>query len=159
MKQATNGGTRSYKLVLLFLLTSFAAAVLYFSSGDHQPAAHALQNGTLQDLWIDMRIGPPLISLFNEGARSSDIARVDHPSQASQLNQIENGRKLAIFKSIAEAEEFLPQMADDIDIIGYNLEHGQTTPDPKFQDRRCRGAGAGQPHPSNLLSFRNETLN
>jgi MYXO-CTERM domain-containing protein len=81
-----------------------------------------------------MRIGPPLIPLFNEAARGDDIARVDHPSQVDQLANISNGRKMVIFKSVEETEQLLPDMAGEIDIIGYNLEHGQTTPAAEKED-------------------------
>jgi hypothetical protein len=97
-------------------------------------SAESPQSSSLEDLWIDMRIGEPLIPLFNQMARSDDIARVDHPSQVGQLAEIENGRKLVIFKSIAEAEEILPDIAAEIDIIGYNLEQGQTTPEVEKAD-------------------------
>ncbi len=121
-----------YKIFLFLLCLIVFGSIPLFSS--HHQTMGAMQNETLEDLWIDMRIGPPLIALFNEAARNDDIARVDHPSQAGQLNQINNGRKLVIFKSVAESEEFLPEMAGDIDIIGYNLEHGQTTPEDEKND-------------------------
>jgi len=79
-------------------------------------------------LWMDMLIGPPLVPFFNYEAREDDIARVDHPSQAGQLDGINKGRKLVVFKSLAEAEAYLPDLAAEIDIAGYNLEHSPATP-------------------------------
>ena len=35
---------------------------------------------------------------------------------------------MVVFKSIAEAETLLPDLAQKIDLIGYNLEHGPATP-------------------------------
>ena len=102
----------------LFLLAIFSPA----------HSAEPQQASSVEELWIDMRIGPPLIPLFNEAAKSDDIARVDHPSQVEQLSQIPNGRKMVIFKSIEDAQQLLPDMAGQIDIIGYNLEHNPGTP-------------------------------
>lgn len=118
---------RATAVTTIILLVCFLAAALASSRA-------AAQSDSVEDLWIDLRIGPPLISLFNEMARSDDIARVEHPSQFEQLAGIEGGRKLVIFKSVAEAEALLPDMTGDIDVIGYNLEHGQTTPDEEKAD-------------------------
>jgi len=81
-----------------------------------------------RDLWMDLLIGPPLVPLFNQAAREDDIARVDHWSQVSQLSGISVGRKMVVFKSASEAEERLPGLAHQIDVVGYNLEHGPGTP-------------------------------
>ena len=111
--------------------------LLLFLPAAFMPLAHTpeqQQVDTIEDLWIDIRIGPPLIPLFNEAARDNDIARVDHPSQVEQLAGIEAGRKMIIFKSVAEAEELLPDMARDIDIVGYNLEHNPGSPEEDKAD-------------------------
>jgi hypothetical protein len=107
---------------------------LFFLAVSFVSSRATAQSSTVEDLWIDLRIGPPLIPLFNEAARSDDIARVDHPSQVDQLAGISSGRKLVIFKSIVEAEELLPGMAGDIDIVGYNLEHTPATPPGEQND-------------------------
>ncbi|MDX1414839.1 MAG: hypothetical protein R3293_11660 [Candidatus Promineifilaceae bacterium] len=93
----------------------------------------AVETGTA-DLWMDMLIGPPLVPFFNSEARDDDMARVDHPTQVGQLAGITTGRKLVVFKSLAEAEQYLPLMADQIDIAGYNLEHGPVTPPEEQAD-------------------------
>lgn len=113
-------------LIMLLCALLIPAGAIY--------SAESQQDSSLEDLWIDMRIGPPLIPLFNQAARSEDIARVEHPSQFEQLAAIESGRKMVIFQSVSEAEELLPDMAADIDIVGYNLEHGQTTPEGEKAD-------------------------
>ena len=124
-------------LVLIMILCALLIPTSAIYSAESQ------QDSALEDLWIDMRIGPPLIPLFNQAARSDDIARVEHPSQVEQLAGIETGRKMVIVQSVSEAEKLLPDMAADIDIVGYNLEHGQTTPegekaDPVGSIRRMR---------------------
>ena len=113
-------------LILLLCTLSMPASAIY--------SAELQQASSIEDLWIDMRIGPPIIPLFNQAARSDDIARVDHPSQVDQLAGITTGRKMVIFKSVEETEQLLPNMAGDIDIVGYNLEHGQTTPEEEKAD-------------------------
>jgi hypothetical protein len=123
----TNLISRILAVVALLLFAFITTTPAAYSAGPQQAAS-------LEDLWIDMRIGPPLISLFNEAAQAGDIARVDHPSQVEQLSEIEDGRKLVIFKSVEETEQFLPDIAGEIDIIGYNLEHGQTTPENEKND-------------------------
>ena len=115
----------------LFIILS--ALLLLLSGAPVLPAA-AIPESPVTDWWMDMRIGPPLIDLFNDAAQSGDIARVDHHSQVGQLRAIENGRKMVIFRSIAETEEILPGIADQIDIIGYNLENNPATPDDEKAD-------------------------
>lgn len=119
------------RYVLLFTgLFLFAHETPFLSAYTSAPQ----QIAAIEDLWIDMRIGPPLVPLFNAAARENDIARVEHPSQIGQLNEIKNGRKMVIFKSVEETERLLPDMASEIDIIGYNLEHGPATPAGEQQD-------------------------
>jgi hypothetical protein len=108
-----------YWTIILFIL------IANFSVADAQSAE---RDTSLADLWIDMRIGPPLVDLFNETARPEDIARIDRPEQIHQLAGITTGRKLVVFRSIAEMEQYLPQMASEFDIVGYNVERGGPTP-------------------------------
>jgi hypothetical protein len=110
---------------------------VFFASVTTAPAAHSAapqQVSSLEDLWIDMRIGSPLVPLFNEAFQPGDIARIDQASQIGQLADIEDGRKLVIFRSVEETEQFLPDIADEIDIIGYNLEHNPDDPGNEPED-------------------------
>ena len=79
-------------------------------------------------MWLDISIGAPLVNWYKNIVRPTDIARVENPSQIGLLEQITVGRKLVIFKSVGEAERLLPDIAGQIDIIGYNLEHGPSNP-------------------------------
>lgn len=83
---------------------------------------------SVRDLWIDISMGEPLIDWFNQTARPNDMARADHFSQAGLLEEVTAGRRLVVFKSVTEAERQLPRLADTIDAIGYNLEHGPAYP-------------------------------
>jgi hypothetical protein len=76
------------------------------------------------DLWMDVSMGAELIDWFNETAYPVDVARVDHVSRIDLLENVEVGRRLVVFKNVADAEQLLPRLADRMDIIGYNLEHG-----------------------------------
>jgi hypothetical protein len=82
----------------------------------------------VEDLWLDVSIGAPLVSWFNGAARPTDIARVENPSQLDLFDLVTTGRKLLIFKSVPDAEQLLPHIASQIDIMGYNLEHGPANP-------------------------------
>jgi hypothetical protein len=79
-------------------------------------------------MWLDISLGAPLVDWFNSVARPNDIARVENVSQLDLLANVTVGRKLVVFKSAAEAERLVPNIADKIDIIGYNLEHGRANP-------------------------------
>lgn len=97
----------------------------------------------LDGLWIDMSMGPEMINWFNEHARPDDIARADHVSLVDLLDKITTGRRLVVFKNVSDAEQLLPHMADKMDIIGYNLEHGPSNrpdeqADPVGSVRRMR---------------------
>jgi hypothetical protein len=92
------------------------------------PANATPVSQSLQDLWIDVSMGPPLVSWFNSVARPDDIARADHVSQLRLLEDVEDARRLVVFKSAVAAEDAVPQMADRLDIIGYNLESGPANP-------------------------------
>jgi hypothetical protein len=113
------------------------------------PASPPLQAAPLpgvnsvSDLWLDLSLGPPLVDWFNRVARPNDIARVDHVERIDLLDKIRIGRKLVVFKSVAEAERLIPVIADKVDIVGYNLEHGPANPadeqaDPISSARRMR---------------------
>jgi hypothetical protein len=91
-------------------------------------AAELEQASAVSELWLDVSVGPPLVDWFNRVARTDDIARIERVDQLGLLDRVQVGRKLVIFKSAAEAEQYVPQIADQIDIIGYNLEHGPANP-------------------------------
>ncbi len=106
-------------------------------------AARPQRMETVSDLWLDVSLGPPLVDWFNQVARPDDIARVDHVERIDLLDRITVGRKLVVFKSAAEAERLMPAIADRVDIVGYNLEHGPGNPvdeqaDPVGNARRMR---------------------
>ena len=102
---------------------AFTAVTLIFPG-----SVSAKEKEDLSELWIDLSIGPPLVQLFNERARAKDVARVEHISQLDLLKDVDAGKKLVVFKSAEDAIRLLPHIHDEIDIIGYNLEHGPTNP-------------------------------
>ena len=107
---------KSLIILLVFVCLAFAGPV------------NADDDGELPDLWVDLSMGAPLIDLFNERARPEDIARVEHISQLDLLENVTMGKKLVVFKSAADAIRLLPHIYEDIDIVGYNLEHGPANP-------------------------------
>ncbi|MCO5186698.1 MAG: hypothetical protein M9918_00605 [Anaerolineae bacterium] len=124
------------RLILSVLLLGVGWIVLF------RPI-QAQSAGSVADLWIDFSLGPPLVDLFNEAARPDDIARIENISQIRMLENVTTGRRLVVFKSVEEAAEFLPRYADEIDIVGYNLENGLPNPaeeqaDPVASVQRMR---------------------
>jgi hypothetical protein len=105
------------------VLLAFTAVTLIFPG-----TISADEKEKLSELWIDLSLGPPLVQLFNERAREEDVARVEHISQLGLLKDVDAGKKLVVFKSAEDAIRLLPHIHDEIDIIGYNLEHGPTNP-------------------------------
>jgi len=105
------------------VLLAFTVVTLIFPG-----TISAEEKEDLSELWIDLSLGPPLIELFNERALAKDVARVEHISQLELLKDVEAGKKLVVFKSAEDAMRLLPHIHDEIDIIGYNLEHGPTNP-------------------------------
>jgi hypothetical protein len=105
------------------VLLVFAVVILIFPG-----TLFAGEKEDLSELWIDLSLGPPLVRLFNERAQAKDVARVEHISQLDLLKDVNAGKKLVVFKSAEDAIRLLPHIHDDIDIIGYNLEHGPTNP-------------------------------
>jgi len=97
-------------------------------------AAPSQQTDAVSDLWLDISLGPPLVDWFNDVARPDDIARVENVRQVDLLDEISVGRKLVVFKSVVEAERVLPRIAEQIDIIGYNLENGPGYPSEERAD-------------------------
>ncbi len=92
------------------------------------PNLYADDKEDLSELWIDLSLGPPLIQLFNERAQAQDVARVEHISQLEVLQEVTAGKKLVVFKSAEDAIRLLPHIHNEIDIVGYNLEHGPSNP-------------------------------
>ncbi len=128
-----------WRVKLLFVIMLLSAGCVPVAAAQPQ----ASPDPRLAELWIDMSMGPQLVDLFNGVATEQDIARVDHVSMVDLLDKITAARKLVVFKNAADAEALVPRLADKIDIIGYNLEHGPTNheeerADPVGSVRRIR---------------------
>jgi len=105
-------------LMVLFMLVFASAAVAPVQAQQSTDAK------SLATMWIDMGLNPQLVNWFNQHARPNDIARVDHFSLIDLLGQVRVGQRLVVFKTVADVEQLMPNIADKFDIIGYNLEHG-----------------------------------
>lgn len=119
-------------LIAVLLLALALAGCVPTAAVAPAPALHAAAlaptPSPLEDLWLDISLGQPLVEWFDEIARPEDIARVEHPSQVGLLEPITNGRRLVVFKSLRDAQRGLEIMGDAFDIVGYNLESGPATP-------------------------------
>jgi hypothetical protein len=110
------------------LLVAILAALILVLPSEAQEAAsiYRLQFGMSVD-------SEELVEWFNANARFDDMAGVI-PENIHLLDGITGGRKLVMFPSIAEAEEVVPGIAEQIDIVGYNPEHWPLTPDDEQAD-------------------------
>jgi hypothetical protein len=115
---------RKIKLVLVVSLLILGTSSTSMAQAALLQRLDLLRADSVRDLWLDVSLGPPLIDWFNRVARPDDIARIEQVKQVDLLDEITVGRKLVVFKSVDEAEHYVPEIADRIDIIGYNLEHG-----------------------------------
>ncbi len=102
----------------------FVFLFLLILAGLPAPAAQADDPA---NLFFGLRITPELLDWFNQTAGPDDIATAT-PDQLGLLEQVTAGRKQLLIPSAAEAEKLIPEIADKIDIIGYDLEHWPATP-------------------------------
>lgn len=63
---------------------------------------------------------------FQQHASAQDIARVDNPGDIGLISGLTVGKKMVIFKSVSQISQFLSTSANSLDIVGYNLEPGQS---------------------------------
>lgn len=135
-------------LIVTLLLSSFLPAMkspaLALSNAEGPaPSAPRSQVEAVNQLWLDVSLGPPLVEWFNQVARPDDIARVERVEEIGRLDGVTVGQKLVVFKSAAEAERLIPTIANQVDVIGYNLEQGPANPadeqaDPVRSARRLQ---------------------
>jgi len=123
---------RNIKITTIRLKMILLAIILFFSILPGKTLAN--DQSELSTLWIDLSMGPPLLDLFNQTAKSGDIARVEHISQLGLLQDVTAGQKLVVFKSADDAIRLLPHIHDEFDIVGYNLEHGPANPISEQED-------------------------
>jgi len=88
-----------------------------------------------QSRWREMGItSPEMAAWFQKNAGPQDIARVDHPNDIGLIAGITVGRKMIIFKTVSQIKSFLASNPNGLDIIGYNLEAGQTNDPNELAD-------------------------
>ena len=112
--------------LLLVAQYAFFTGITILAQAESDPSTDS------ENLWIDVSIGADFVDWINATARDDDIVRIDHLPMMSLLDDIQRGQKLVVVKTIPEAGQVLAQAADQIDIIGYNLEHGPAN-DPSEQ--------------------------
>lgn len=100
---------------LLALVTALLAVIIAVSGASGQ--------GRIIEMGIT---SPEMASYFQQHAGSQDIARVDHPNDIGLISGLTVGKKMVIFKSVSQISQFLASNANALDIVGYNLEPGQT---------------------------------
>lgn len=130
LKQKQNAGKALFRRWLFLVLSLF----LSFTSSSQAQAVVAAPSGALADRWFDMGLNAQLVDWFNDHARPTDIARVDHYRLANLLDDVTVGQKLVVFKSVSEIETLMPTLGSKLDIIGYNLEHGPANRPDEIND-------------------------
>ena len=100
---------------LLALVTALLAVIIAVSGASGQ--------GRINEMGIT---SAEMAQWFQAHASAQDIARVDHPNDIGLISGLTIGRKMVIFKSVAQISQFLASNANALDIVGYNLEPGQT---------------------------------
>lgn len=99
-------------LVALLIATTLASIT----------ATGAISSGRIIEMGITNQ---QMATYFQQHASANDIARVDHPNDIGLIANITVGKKMVIFKSTSQIQQFLANNAGSLDIIGYNLEPGQ----------------------------------
>ncbi len=119
------------KIILLFAtLTLLGTGTLPLAHGAGPVGltqARSPLTRELGELWFGMRVNEAMVDWFNQTARADDVAAVT-AQEVALLERITAGRKQVLFTSVAEAEQLVPTLADQMDIIGYDLEHWPQTP-------------------------------
>ena len=82
-------------------------------------AAPAQQAGTLDGMSFGVYLSPPLVDWYNQVARPEDLGSIK-VAGVDLLGKITAGRRQIVFASAAEAEQMVPRLADQFEIIGYN---------------------------------------
>ena len=80
------------------------------------------------DLSVTLTLMPQLLPWYSQAIRPQDGALVENAQQSELMDVISIGDRVVIFKSVDLAEELTPLIADKMDTIGYNLEHGPLSP-------------------------------
>jgi hypothetical protein len=78
-------------------------------------------------------LSPPLVDWYNQVARLEDLGSIK-VAGVDLLGKITAGRRQIVFASAAEAERMVPRLADQFEIIGYDLEHWPMTPEDEKAD-------------------------
>jgi hypothetical protein len=114
-------------------LTAIAVAILLTLAAcvpAPTPTPPLPPDGLWFGVWL---INDELTGWFNTTAQEQDIGAV-HRNHAERLAGITAGRPQLIFASAAEAETMVPELAGKFDILGYDLEHWDATPDDEQAD-------------------------
>lgn len=99
---------------LVALLIALIATVVTVTGG--------MSQGRINEMGIT---STEMASYFQQHAGAQDIARVDNPGDIGLISGLTVGKKMVIFKSVAQISQFLASNAGALDIVGYNLEPGQ----------------------------------
>jgi hypothetical protein len=107
---------------------------LIFGIASSWPAVSKAFQPNLSELPLTFPVqSPEIAEYFNQIARPQDIASFP-PSAIPLLSQVTQGQKMVGFFSWSDAERELEALAGQIDMVMYNPEHWEYTPDEEQQD-------------------------
>jgi hypothetical protein len=103
-------------------------------AGSLLPCGAGATQGGLAELPITFPVqSPEVAAFFHEIAGPQDMASVP-PAQLFLLHQDTVGQKLVGFRSFADAQQELDALSSPVDMIMYNPEHWEFTPESEQQD-------------------------
>jgi hypothetical protein len=119
----------------MVVLVTLLFSGLSWAAGWGLPAvAMGRQTDDLSQLPLSFPVqSPEVAAYFQEIARPQDIASVP-PAQLFLLSQDSVGQKMVAFRSFADAQRELDTLTSPVDMVMYNPEHWELTPEDEQQD-------------------------
>jgi hypothetical protein len=110
------------------------AITILLLAGSLLPGLAEARQGNLSELPITFPVqSPEVAAFFHEIAGPQDLASVP-PEQLFLLHQDTVGQKLVGFRSFADARQELDALTSPVDMVMYNPEHWEFTPETEQQD-------------------------
>jgi hypothetical protein len=110
------------------------ALTILMLAGSLLPRGAGAQQGDLSELPITFPVqSPEVAAFFHEIAGPQDLASVP-PAQLFLLHEDTVGQKLVGFRSFADAQQELDALTSPVDMVMYNPEHWEFTPESEQQD-------------------------
>lgn len=121
-------------VLVTFVVTGIWCAVGQSESAPLSPALTLAQETDLSQLPLTFPVqSPEVAAYFNEIARPDDIASVA-PGSLFLLSQATEGQRMVAYRSWTQAQSELDALTSPVDMVMYNPEHWELTPEDEQQD-------------------------